>query len=141
MATFAATGALNQYSGTPPGEATPAGGSTPSSTQVIGDRPTMTGSGNYMRALDQSDGDAIANLTGAITGRGLYQDITAFITELSRVYHTQGTPADGVTFTTPTGTTTYTPQANAQIAGIMSPPALLRAVRDAINFMLLNAPA
>ena len=36
------------------------------------------------------------------------------------------------------GVTTTT---NAALLGVLSPPALLRAVRDAINFMLLNAPA
>src|SRR6184192_3495269 len=101
-ATFAgaSTTNLSTYAANPPGAQTPAA----SPLSGIGDRPTFQGSGNYSRSLDQSDGDAIANLTGAVTGRGLYQDITAFI-------------------------------------GVMSPPALLRAVRDAINFMLLNAPA
>src|SRR5438874_12907833 len=90
-ATFTVVGTLSPYSANPPGVATPAA----SPAQGIGDRPYMTGSESYARAMDQSDPDAIANLTGAVTGRGLYQDITAFVGLLSATY---GAPVvNGVT--------------------------------------------
>src|SRR5213593_2053337 len=128
-ATFSiASGTLSAYSGNPPGVATPAA----SPAQGIGDRPTMAGSESYLRAMDQSDPDAIANLTGAVTGRGLYQDITAFIGLLSATYN----PSPGTLAVN--GVTTQT---NPALLGVLSPPALLRAVRDAINFMLTNNPA
>ena len=125
-ATFAgaSTTNLSTYGANPPGAQTPAA----SPLSGICDRPTFQGSGNYSRSLDQSDGDAIGNLTGAVTGHGLYQDITNFIGVLSAAYGAQ--TVNGVTTTT-----------NPALLGVLSPPALLRAVRDAINFMLLNAPA
>ena len=125
-ATFAgaSTTNLSTYAANPPGAQTPAA----SPLSGIGDRPYMTGSESYARAMDQSDPDAIANLTGAVTGHGLYQDITAFIGALSASYGAQ--TVNGVTSST-----------NPALLGVLSPPALLRAVRDAINFMLTNNPA
>ena len=123
-ATFTVVGTLSAYSANPPGVQTPAA----SPASGIGDRPYMNGSESYARALDQFDADAISNLTGVVTGHGLYQDITAFIGALSASYGAQ--TVNGVTTTT-----------NPALLGVLSPPALLRAVRDAINFMLVNTPA
>src|SRR5437762_11627292 len=65
-------------------------------TETYPDRPFTAGDGNYGRSMDAFEGDAVANLTGAVTNEGLYQSITAFLTSLAVVYEaaykTDGTP-------------------------------------------------
>ena len=129
--TYTGSGTVSAYNGTAPGptnetNATSAGGSNTTAISgspmaVYGDKPTQYGGNTIGRTLDQSDGDAIGNLTGVVVGRGLYQDITSFITALS------GATANG-------GYGTQAPQ------NMLTPRALLHAVRDAINFMLVNSP-
>jgi hypothetical protein len=126
-ATFTVNGTLSAWSGTPPGLIGPEAGIT-TPTSAIGDRPYSPGDGNYARALDATDADAIANLTGAVTGRGLFQDITAFIAALSASYGAQ--TVGGVAQSA----------ANGHLNAVLAPRALMCAVRDQINFMLMNSP-
>lgn len=85
------------------------------------DRPFTAGDGNYGRSLDASEADAPSNLSGAVVGKGLYQDITAFLAALSNAY--------GTVYTSPSGTSQQ-----------LSPFAMLCMIRDAANFMLANRP-
>src|SRR5712692_3890679 len=101
--------------------ATSAGGA--STTAVSGSplavyqsKPTQYGGNTIGRSFDTFDADAISNLDGVVTGHGLYQDITAFIASLMSTY------------AVPTSQVMQTPRA------------LLVAVRDQINFMLINSP-
>jgi len=134
-ATFqgASTTGLSTYSSTtPPGaptiesNATSAGGQNTATVSgsplaVYQSKPTQYGGNTIGRSFDQSDGDAINNLLGAITGHGLYQDITAFVGILQTVYN-------------PVGGGGQTSQV------MLTPRATLVAIRDAINMMLANSP-
>ena len=104
--------------------ATSAGGAT--STAVVGSplavyqsAPTQYGGNTIGRSFDTLDCDALQNLTGAVTGHGLYQDLTAFVAYLSARYAAAGAPASQV---------------------MLTPRALLVAIRDQINFVLANSP-
>src|SRR5205823_14233077 len=74
--------------------ATSAGGSTTtvvsgSPLAVYQSKPTQYGGNTIGRSVDTLDADALQNLTGAVTGHGLYQDITAFVTALAAAYGAQ----------------------------------------------------
>jgi len=101
--------------------ATSAGGAN--STAVVGSplavyqsKPTQFGGNTIGRSFDTADADGFSNLTGAVTGHGLYQDITAFIALLSAVYGAQASQV------------------------MLTPRAIAVAMRDQLNFMLANSP-
>jgi hypothetical protein len=77
------------------------------------DVPFTAGDGNYGRSLNRYEADAPTNLTGAITGQGLYQDINAVLAALSAAYSSTNSLS-------------------------ISPYVILCMIRDACNFMLAN---
>lgn len=126
-ATFTVGGTLSTWANSNPlGLSGETGLNSP--TGLIGSRPYQPGSGGFARALDQADADAIQNLTGVVTNHGLYQDITNFVSALSASYGPQTVGALTQSAT------------NGQLNAVLSPRALVCAVRDACNFMLNNAP-
>ena len=124
-ATLVMSGNVTPWSQNPPGLSVATGTNTP--TGNIGDRPYSAGDGNYARAFNVQDADAIAGLASVGTS-GPFQDINAILAAISGNFGAQA--VGGVTQS----------NANGHLNAVLAPRALLMALRDQINFMLANSP-